>query len=220
MVRRTRRGRRRADRRRPLRGRRRAGDRRARPDRGVGRRLRAVGRRDRRDGAPRRRRPAASPASWATPIRAAARASPRGCSNIRNTPGRRRGKGGPIPEVLVSGDHGRIAEWRRAEAERLTRRAPAGPRGPAALACGEPKRPVSLQIVGDVVAAHAQFAELLGLQAGRLAIQFVLLVGIVVVAGDEAAVVGAEPAAAPGSSAAAAGRRRPADRRRSRRACP
>lgn len=27
----------------------------------------------------------------------------------------------PIPEVLLSGDHGRIAEWRRAEAERLTR---------------------------------------------------------------------------------------------------
>jgi tRNA (guanine37-N1)-methyltransferase len=27
----------------------------------------------------------------------------------------------PIPEVLLSGDHGKIAEWRRAEAERLTR---------------------------------------------------------------------------------------------------
>jgi tRNA (guanine37-N1)-methyltransferase len=27
----------------------------------------------------------------------------------------------PIPEVLLSGDHGRIAAWRRAEAERLTR---------------------------------------------------------------------------------------------------
>jgi tRNA (guanine37-N1)-methyltransferase len=26
----------------------------------------------------------------------------------------------PIPEVLVSGDHGKIAAWRRAEAERLT----------------------------------------------------------------------------------------------------
>ena len=26
-----------------------------------------------------------------------------------------------VPEVLLSGDHGRIAEWRRAEAERLTR---------------------------------------------------------------------------------------------------
>jgi tRNA (guanine37-N1)-methyltransferase len=29
-------------------------------------------------------------------------------------------EGAPIPEVLVSGDHGRIAAWRRAEAERLT----------------------------------------------------------------------------------------------------
>jgi tRNA (guanine37-N1)-methyltransferase len=29
--------------------------------------------------------------------------------------------GQPVPEVLVSGDHGRIREWRRAEAERLTR---------------------------------------------------------------------------------------------------
>jgi tRNA (guanine37-N1)-methyltransferase len=30
-------------------------------------------------------------------------------------------EGQPIPEVLVSGDHGKIAAWRRAEAERLTR---------------------------------------------------------------------------------------------------
>jgi tRNA (guanine37-N1)-methyltransferase len=30
-------------------------------------------------------------------------------------------EGRPIPEVLLSGDHKRIAEWRRAEAERLTR---------------------------------------------------------------------------------------------------
>jgi tRNA (guanine37-N1)-methyltransferase len=29
--------------------------------------------------------------------------------------------GQPIPEVLVSGDHGKIAVWRRAEAEKLTR---------------------------------------------------------------------------------------------------
>ncbi|WP_366657527.1 tRNA (guanosine(37)-N1)-methyltransferase TrmD [Fodinicurvata sp. EGI_FJ10296] len=27
----------------------------------------------------------------------------------------------PVPEVLVSGDHGRVARWRRMEAERLTR---------------------------------------------------------------------------------------------------
>jgi tRNA (guanine37-N1)-methyltransferase len=30
-------------------------------------------------------------------------------------------EGRPIPEVLLSGDHERIAQWRRAEAERLTR---------------------------------------------------------------------------------------------------
>jgi tRNA (guanine37-N1)-methyltransferase len=30
-------------------------------------------------------------------------------------------EGLPIPEVLLSGDHGKIAAWRRAEAERLTR---------------------------------------------------------------------------------------------------
>jgi tRNA (guanine37-N1)-methyltransferase len=27
----------------------------------------------------------------------------------------------PIPEVLISGDHAKVAAWRRAEAERLTR---------------------------------------------------------------------------------------------------
>jgi len=30
-------------------------------------------------------------------------------------------EGDPIPDVLTSGDHGKIAAWRRAEAERLTR---------------------------------------------------------------------------------------------------
>lgn len=30
-------------------------------------------------------------------------------------------EGRAVPEVLLSGDHGRIAQWRRAEAERLTR---------------------------------------------------------------------------------------------------
>ena len=30
-------------------------------------------------------------------------------------------EGRPIPEVLVSGDHAKIAAWRRAEAERLTK---------------------------------------------------------------------------------------------------
>ena len=30
-------------------------------------------------------------------------------------------EGRPIPEVLLSGDHAKVAAWRRAEAERLTR---------------------------------------------------------------------------------------------------
>src|SRR5688572_12377372 len=30
-------------------------------------------------------------------------------------------EGHPIPDILVSGDHAKVAEWRRAEAERLTR---------------------------------------------------------------------------------------------------
>jgi tRNA (guanine37-N1)-methyltransferase len=30
-------------------------------------------------------------------------------------------EGRPIPEVLVSGDHGKVAKWRREEAERLTK---------------------------------------------------------------------------------------------------
>jgi tRNA (guanine37-N1)-methyltransferase len=30
-------------------------------------------------------------------------------------------EGQPIPEILVSGDHARVAAWRRAEAEALTR---------------------------------------------------------------------------------------------------
>ena len=40
-------------------------------------------------------------------------------------------EGRPIPEVLTSGDHARIARWRRAEAERITReRRPDLPKGP------------------------------------------------------------------------------------------
>ena len=33
----------------------------------------------------------------------------------------------PIPEVLLSGHHGRIREWRRQQAEEITAAAPAGP---------------------------------------------------------------------------------------------
>jgi tRNA (guanine37-N1)-methyltransferase len=30
-------------------------------------------------------------------------------------------EGRPIPDVLVSGDHGKVAAWRRSQAEQLTR---------------------------------------------------------------------------------------------------
>lgn len=36
-------------------------------------------------------------------------------------------RGLPVPEVLLSGDHQRIANWRQAEGERLTRERLAGP---------------------------------------------------------------------------------------------
>ena len=48
-------------------------------------------------------------------------------------------EGRSIPDVLVSGDHGRIAKWRQAEAERITRERRPDLTGPA----GEPIRPRS-----------------------------------------------------------------------------
>ena len=47
-------------------------------------------------------------------------------------------EGEPIPEVLTSGDHNKVKAWRRAEAERLTARAPARPMGGLS---GPQKRP-------------------------------------------------------------------------------
>jgi tRNA (guanine37-N1)-methyltransferase len=46
-------------------------------------------------------------------------------------------EGRPIPEVLVSGDHARVAAWRRSEAERLTR-----DRRPDLWAARKPENPV------------------------------------------------------------------------------
>ena len=43
------------------------------------------------------------------------------CWNTRNIPVRRTFEGMPIPELLLSGDHARVAAWRRAESEALTR---------------------------------------------------------------------------------------------------
>jgi len=43
-----------------------------------------------------------------------------GCSNIRITPARASGRGGQIPETLLSGDHPESARWRREQSEKLT----------------------------------------------------------------------------------------------------
>jgi tRNA (guanine37-N1)-methyltransferase len=47
-------------------------------------------------------------------------------------------RGWPVPEVLLSGHHERIAQWRRAEAERLTRAAAVGQGTPDGPAPGRP----------------------------------------------------------------------------------
>ncbi len=41
--------------------------------------------------------------------------------NTRNIPARRSSRAAPIPEILLSGDHAKVAAWRQAEAEALTR---------------------------------------------------------------------------------------------------
>ena len=54
-------------------------------------------------------------------------------------------RGHRVPDVLLSGDHGKIADWRRAEGERLTReartRVQAAPPDPAISAAMPPDRP-------------------------------------------------------------------------------
>ena len=60
------------------------------------------------------------PASWARRNRAPRRVSRTAGSNIRIIPSRATSRAAPIPEVLLSGDHAKIAAWRKAEAEALT----------------------------------------------------------------------------------------------------
>lgn len=50
-------------------------------------------------------------------------------------------EGRPIPEVLSSGDHGKVAAWRRAEAERLTRARRPDLWAAHATRIGRPKKP-------------------------------------------------------------------------------
>ena len=88
---------------------------------GLDRRLCAVGRRNRRHGADRRLRPAAAGGdgqSWPPGPRRAFRTA---YWNTRNIPARRSSRAAPIPEILTSGDHAKVAAWRQAEAEALTR---------------------------------------------------------------------------------------------------
>ena len=49
-------------------------------------------------------------------------ASTPACWRARSTPSRRSGEGSTVPEVLLSGHHAKIAEWRREQALTRTRR--------------------------------------------------------------------------------------------------
>ena len=114
---------------RPLRGRRRAADRGARARRGLARRLSCCPAAN----PPRSRcsMPACGscPASWARRPRQPRKVSPTDCSNIRNTPARRSSRAEPIPDVLLSGDHAKVADWRRGGSRTAHPRAAPGPLG-------------------------------------------------------------------------------------------
>ena len=65
------------------------------------------------------------PALPATRARSPRRASRYGLLEYPHYTRPREFEGHAIPEVLLSGDHQKIAEWRREQAEKLTQRAPA-----------------------------------------------------------------------------------------------
>ncbi len=60
-------------------------------------------------------------ASPATRSRSPRRASPQGSWNIPHYTRPREWEGRAIPEVLLSGDHEKIAKWRREQAEAITK---------------------------------------------------------------------------------------------------
>ena len=91
-----------------------------RPARGFDRRLRAVGRRACGHGADRRLRASARRASSARRTRSGEESFEAGLLEYPQYTKPREWEGRAIPDVLLSGDHKKIAEWRRAEAERLT----------------------------------------------------------------------------------------------------
>ena len=119
-------------------------DRGARAHRGLGRRLCALGRRHRRARGPRRLRQAHSRRDGQGGIGRGGelRERPARISPLHK-PAR---VGGPaIPDVLLSGDHAKIAEWRRREAERITtaRRPDLAAVKPTMLRPGEPSWPAA-----------------------------------------------------------------------------
>ena len=110
---------------RPVRGDRRARDRRPRPRRSVDRRLCALGRRDRRHGDDRCLRAADPRGDGQGSLRLPRRASADGLLEYPQFTRPQLWEGRAIPEVLLSGDHGKVRAWRRDEARRSP--ASAGP---------------------------------------------------------------------------------------------
>ena len=116
---------------RPLRGRRRAGGRAPGRRRAVDRRLRAGRRRGGRAGRGRGGGPARARRDGQRGVGRTRSPSPTGLLEYPQYTRPAEFRGWDVPEVLRSGDHGRIARWRRAQALRPHARAPARPhRGP------------------------------------------------------------------------------------------
>ncbi len=117
----TRTRRRRRHRLRPVRGRRSARDRGARPRGSLDRRLCAVGRRACRHGADRRLRAPPAGRHGQGGLRRRRDRSAGGLLEYPHYTRPQSFEGRTIPDILTSGDHAKIAAWRQAEAERLTR---------------------------------------------------------------------------------------------------
>ena len=134
-----------ADRLRPVRGRRPAGDRGPRARGGLDRRLCAVRRRNRRDGADRRLRPAVAGGDGQSRPPATDESFSEGLLEYPQYTRPQEFEGRPIPEILISGDHAKVAAWRRAEAEALTR----ARRPDLWAAKARPKTPQKARQTGD-----------------------------------------------------------------------
>ena len=126
--------------------------------RALARRLRAQRRRGRRAGDHRGRRAAAARVHGQRRVAGRGVARATACSSTPSTPSPPRWRGHDVPDVLLSGDHARIAAWRHDQSVRRTaeRRPDLRPR----LARGRP-RAVAAEIA---LAAPADAGELLTLQ--------------------------------------------------------